>query len=161
MSNENEYQNYEFCKNVKCAEFDTEKQLCSMPFGCIKTAKELHKWLDMNLFKIVKIKAFRKEICKKNSIKEQEEGNSILMDIEEKLSSLKVYQDDTNDKQFKTMRIVTTVGVVTLIGRYRRDLEKPNWHYYETNKGDILHFRKEHIVAVLEDENESFTTFES
>ena len=67
--------------------------------------------------------------------------------------------ENESQKPFKTMRIVTTVGVVTLIGRYRRDLEKPNWHYYETNKGDILHFRKEHIVAVLEDENESFTVF--
>ncbi|MBI9090123.1 MAG: hypothetical protein JEZ12_12985 [Desulfobacterium sp.] len=29
-------------------------------------------------------------------------------------------------------------------------MEKPNWHYYETDKGEIFHFRKEHMVAVLE-----------
>ena len=138
MSNENkneneyqEYQDYEFCKAVECSElikpYDKLDSKCNLS-ECVKTAKEFHKWLEMNLYEIVKKKAFRKEIC---------------------------------DDSFKNIRIVTTVGVVTLIGRYRRDLEKTNWHYYETEKGDILHFRKEHLVAVLEDENESFTTFES
>ena len=71
------------------------------------------------------------------------------------------YKQNESQKPFKTMRIVTTVGVVAFIGRYRRDLEAANWHYYETDKGDLLHFRKDFMVAVLEDEKESFTTFES
>ena len=122
MSNENEYQNYDFCKDVNCR--DWLKGCCTIT-DCNYSAKEFHMWLNNNGYKIVK--------CEQNE----------------------------SQKPFKTMRIVTTVGVVTFIGRYRRDLEKTNWHYYETNKGDILHFRKEHLVAVLEDENESFTTFES
>ena len=128
MSNENEYQNYDFCKDVECSElikpYDKLDSKCNLS-ECVKTAKEFHKWLNSNGYSIVK--------------REQNESQ----------------------KPFKTMRIVTTVGVVSFIGRYRRDLEKPNWHYYETEKGDILHFRKEHLVAVLEDEKESFTTFES
>lgn len=137
MSNENkneneyqEYQDYEFCKDVKCRDWLKSANCCCPITDCNYSAKELHSWLNNNGYKIVK--------C------EQDE-------------------QDNNQKsnEFKTMRIVTTVGVVAFIGRYRRDLEKPNWHYYETDKSDILHFRKEHIVAVLEDENESFTTFES
>lgn len=38
----------------------------------------------------------------------------------------------------------------TFWGKYRRDLEKPNWHYYETDRGEIYHFRKEHMVCVEE-----------
>lgn len=38
------------------------------------------------------------------------------------------------------------------IGKYRRDLEKPNWHYYETEKGKIVHFRKTQMQVVFEDE---------
>jgi hypothetical protein len=36
-------------------------------------------------------------------------------------------------------------------GKYRRDLEVKNWHYYERDDGIILHFRKEHIVSVIGD----------
>ena len=128
MSNENEYQNYDFCKDVECSElikpYDKLDSKCNLS-ECVKTAKEFHKWLNSNGYRIVK--------C----------------------------EQDESQKPFKTMRIVTTVGVVAFIGRYRRDLEKPNWHYYETENGDILHFRKDFMIAVLEDENESFTTFES
>ena len=117
MSDENkyqEYQDYDFCKDVKCVEYDHENKYCSIVSGCIKTAKEFHGWLNINDYKIVK------------------------------------YKQNESQKPFKTMRIVTTVGVVAFIGRYRRDLEAANWHYYETNKGDILHFRKEHLIAVIE-----------
>lgn len=36
------------------------------------------------------------------------------------------------------------------IGKYRRDLETSNWHYFETQSGEIFHFRKENMVAILE-----------
>lgn len=55
--------------------------------------------------------------------------------------------------KFKNIRVISTVGVVTFVGRYRRDLEQSNWHYYESDAGRLLHFRKEHMVAVLEGEN--------
>lgn len=34
------------------------------------------------------------------------------------------------------------------IGRYRRDLERPHWHYYEEEDGTIHHFRKSKIMCV-------------
>ena len=37
------------------------------------------------------------------------------------------------------------------VGKYRRDLETDNWHYYEDQYGILLHFRKEHIAAVFGD----------
>lgn len=55
--------------------------------------------------------------------------------------------------EFQHLRAILTVGVVTFIGRYRRDLEAANWHYYETDAGRLVHFRKEHMVAVLEGDN--------
>lgn len=47
------------------------------------------------------------------------------------------------------IEIVTTCGTVAFRGKHRKDLEKPNWHYYENHRGEIHHFRKEHMVAVL------------
>lgn len=44
--------------------------------------------------------------------------------------------------------VKTINGKVTFRGRYRRDLETPNWHYYETVDGGVIHFRKEHIVYI-------------
>lgn len=41
---------------------------------------------------------------------------------------------------------------LVLSGWYRRDLEKPNWHYYEDAEGSILHIRKEHMICVIEKE---------
>jgi hypothetical protein len=46
--------------------------------------------------------------------------------------------------------VQTTKGSLEFNGHYRRDLEKPNWHYYETTDGCLLHFRKEHMVYVGE-----------
>lgn len=53
-------------------------------------------------------------------------------------------------------KIVTVRGAVKFRGRYRRDLEKPGWHYYERDDGIILHFRKEHMVCVIGDTSSSF-----
>lgn len=46
---------------------------------------------------------------------------------------------------------LTNDELMTLHGRYRRDLEKDNWHYYEDHsEGALIHFRKEHMVYVKE-----------
>ena len=44
--------------------------------------------------------------------------------------------------------VQTIVNSVTFFGKYRRDLETSNWHYYEKSDGEVIHFRKEHIVYV-------------
>jgi len=41
---------------------------------------------------------------------------------------------------------------LTCFGWYRRDLEKPNWHYYESTDGTMYHCRKDEMVAVVEKE---------
>jgi len=46
--------------------------------------------------------------------------------------------------------IETTAGTVIFNGKCLRERETPNWHYYQTEDGDIYHFRKEHIIYVLE-----------
>lgn len=33
-------------------------------------------------------------------------------------------------------------------GVHRRDLETENWHYFETDTGELIHFRKENMVSV-------------
>lgn len=53
----------------------------------------------------------------------------------------------------KSIGIMTPQGVIdTFEGKYRRDLEKPNWHYYEKSDGTLLHVHKEHMVVVIEQE---------
>ena len=53
----------------------------------------------------------------------------------------------------KQLTILLKRGYITFEGKYRRDLERPNWHYYETINGDIYHFRKDQMVGVLENSN--------
>lgn len=55
---------------------------------------------------------------------------------------------------FIKMTITTTEGTITFLGKFRRDLEKPNWHYYEKPSGKLIHLRKEHMVVVVEDEDD-------
>ena len=50
----------------------------------------------------------------------------------------------------KKLTIICKNISVSFFGKYRRDLEKQNWHYYETSKGDIYHFKEFEMVAVLE-----------
>ena len=53
--------------------------------------------------------------------------------------------------EIKQLRIILSNGIeIEFKGFYRRSLEKENWYYYQTHKGDILYFRKDHIEAVLE-----------
>lgn len=51
--------------------------------------------------------------------------------------------------------IWTTTNVIKFRGKYRRDLEAGNWHYYEMDDGTICHFRKEHMIAVFGDTAET------
>jgi hypothetical protein len=58
-----------------------------------------------------------------------------------------------NKKQYKNITVILNTLATTkvsFVGFYRRDLEANNWHYYEDEKGDIQHFRKEFMVAVFE-----------
>ncbi len=48
-------------------------------------------------------------------------------------------------------QIFTTASTFEFTGKYRRDLETANWHYYETECGKVYHFRKTHIIAVFGD----------
>jgi hypothetical protein len=54
-------------------------------------------------------------------------------------------------------KIYTTIrkAPFSFVGRYRRDLETNNWHYYEKEDGTICHFRKDKLVAVFGDTAES------
>jgi len=42
---------------------------------------------------------------------------------------------------------------ISFVGKYRRDLEKQNWHYYEAIDGELLYIRKEYMCAVVIDED--------
>jgi hypothetical protein len=39
-------------------------------------------------------------------------------------------------------------------GKHLQEREKPNWHYYATDDGMIIHCRKEHMVCVIEKADE-------
>lgn len=39
-------------------------------------------------------------------------------------------------------------------GEHMPEMERPNWHYYKTDQGQMLHFRKEHIALVIENLDE-------
>jgi len=55
-------------------------------------------------------------------------------------------------KDFSNITIYTKSGnKISFCGKYRRDLEKHNWHYYETDKGGIYHFRKDAMEVVLDE----------
>lgn len=43
---------------------------------------------------------------------------------------------------------------IDFIGMYLPDMEKPNWHYYKTNLGKIIHCRKDYMVYVIESNQE-------
>lgn len=57
------------------------------------------------------------------------------------------------EKEFKKITVITTNGIVSFTGKYRRDLEATNWHYYEDIDSNIHHFRKEYMVGVIEGES--------
>ena len=60
-----------------------------------------------------------------------------------------------NMKEYKLISIYLITGESkNFIGKYRRDLETNNWHYYEKNTGKLIHFRKEHMIYV-DDEPEN------
>jgi len=53
--------------------------------------------------------------------------------------------------EYKKITIATTKETRIITAVYRRDLEKPNWHYYELDDGSLFHVRKEHMVYVHEE----------
>ena len=46
--------------------------------------------------------------------------------------------------------ILTTKERYGFVGKYLPGRETSNWHYYESDDGKILHFRKEHMICVEE-----------
>jgi hypothetical protein len=56
-----------------------------------------------------------------------------------------------------TVQTITTK--VEFMGKYLPDREKPNWHYYMGEFGAIYHFRKEHMVFVIEEELHDKNTY--
>jgi len=64
-------------------------------------------------------------------------------------------------KKRKNILYFTNGLKLEFYGEFLRECEKPNWHYWEVSeaadmpKGTIIHCRKEHLVAVVEEyENE-------
>jgi len=53
--------------------------------------------------------------------------------------------------EFKIITIVTTKEKIVIRAKYKRDLERPNWHYYELDDGSLFHVRKDHMVSVHEE----------
>lgn len=47
-----EYKKYEYCKAIGCSGIEYSDKCCTS--GCFYTAKDFHKWLKENNFKIVK-----------------------------------------------------------------------------------------------------------
>ena len=43
---------------------------------------------------------------------------------------------------------------ISFNGKHLPEREKPNWHYYATDDGRIVHCRKEHMVCVVENVEE-------
>lgn len=60
------------------------------------------------------------------------------------------------DTTHKLYTILTTADKLTFCGIHRKDKETENWHYYETTEGEMLHFRKAHMVVVHERDLESY-----
>jgi hypothetical protein len=57
------------------------------------------------------------------------------------------------DKDIKDIKIyLTNNDSIHFAGKYLRERQQANWHYYEGEKGEIYHFRKEHMVCVIEKE---------
>lgn len=54
------------------------------------------------------------------------------------------------EEKLEKIKILLASGrVVGFTGKHRPDLNKPNWHYYEDEHGNIQHFRKVRMEAVL------------
>lgn len=51
----------------------------------------------------------------------------------------------------KKYTITTVAKEFSFIGKHRKDLERPNWHFFEKQDGKIIHFRKENLVAIEEE----------
>ena len=50
-----EYKKYEFCKSVGCIELTKKEPIkCGAVYKCVYTAREFHRWLKNNGYKILK-----------------------------------------------------------------------------------------------------------
>lgn len=56
--------------------------------------------------------------------------------------------------EMRRYTISTTTITYQFVGKHLPDRERPNWHYYQEEDGTIIHFRKEHMVIVVEKELE-------
>jgi len=85
---------------------------------------------------------------KKIEVLSQEEVDETIDTTEKK--------KEKESKEMKKIMLILAKDLIIkeiyFIGKYRRDLEKDNWHYYETNEGKIIHVKKENMLAVI-DEN--------
>lgn len=57
----------------------------------------------------------------------------------------------TMQNEYREYKVRTTHGTIKFKGRYRRDLETANWHYYEEENGNVIHFKKESMICVSGD----------
>lgn len=61
----------------------------------------------------------------------------------------KITSSENPDMCLHDIYTIHTDVPFTFIGKYRRDLETNEWHYYEDECHKIWGFRKEHMVAVI------------
>ena len=40
-------------------------------------------------------------------------------------------------------------SLYSFVGKFRRDLERDNWHYYEGSNGEMYHFKKDQMASVI------------
>jgi UDP-N-acetyl-D-mannosaminuronic acid transferase (WecB/TagA/CpsF family) len=53
--NQQEYQKYEFCRDMECDNlYNQASCVVDDPYGCVFTAREFHHWLKENGYRIVK-----------------------------------------------------------------------------------------------------------
>ena len=69
----------------------------------------------------------------------------------------KVYRGNPERKKYRKYKIYVKgrKSCIKFKGRYLRDIESDNWHYYEDHKGILWHFRKENIQGVHGDDMQS------
>lgn len=80
-----------------------------------------------------------------NKVLTQEQVNAIIDNREKFMDKLK-----------KIKIILAKDSVIynlEFIGKYRRDLEQKNWHYYEKEDGCLVHVKKDNMLAVIDEFN--------
>lgn len=72
--------------------------------------------------------------------------------LERLIVAVDEYDKPAAEPDKKLYNIYTTYGdgYTKLYGVHRPDLESNNWHYYDSDCGARVHFRKEHMIMVWE-----------